>query len=112
MKKYIFILSFVSAIAFAQQPVEITYDTINRAFQAELQKLFQNFTDSQASQGNEVIVAFYDNQGEVRASTSTAGTPPYLAISNYKVNFMKSRQLTSTKGVFYFGSAPDFFSAP
>ncbi|MCH9631737.1 MAG: hypothetical protein S4CHLAM6_00540 [Chlamydiae bacterium] len=100
MKKYLLILSFLSVFAFAQQPVEITYDAVNREFQAQLQKLFQDFTDQQASQGNEVLVNYYDNMGEVRVSSGTAGAPSYLrTISNYKVQFMRERQLTSTKGV-------------
>ncbi len=68
--------------------------------------LFQNFTKQQAALGNEVLVNYYDNMGEVRVSSGTAGAPSYLrTISNYKVQFMRARQLPSTKGVIYSGKA-------
>ena len=104
MKKYLLMFSFFSVFAFAQQPVEITYDAVNREFQEQMQVLFQNFTKQQAAQGNEVLVNYYDNLGEVRVSSATAGAPSYLrTISNYKVQFMRERQLPSTKGVIYSG---------
>ncbi len=104
MKRYIFILVLLTGFGFTQQPVEITYDQVNQQFQAGLNQLFQNFVNQQASQGNEVVVTFYDNYGEERASIGTAGASSYLrAISNYKVKFMRDRQLISTKGVQYVG---------
>ncbi len=100
MKKYIFLGSLLSAILFAQQPVEVNYAVINQEFQKELLVLFQNFANSQAGQGNQILVSFYDNYGEVRVSTGSASTPSFLrSISDYKVKFMRSRQLYSTKGV-------------
>mgnify|MGYP006000491611 CR=1 FL=1 len=105
MKKYLLFISFISACAFAQQPIEITYDAVNREFQQELQKLFVNFSQNQASMGNEVLITFCDNLGEMRVSESSAGAPSYLrAISSYKVKFLKDRQLLSTQGVYYFGN--------
>lgn len=101
MKKYLFIFIFFSAVLTAQQPIEVDYEVINREFQKELLQIFQNFTNSQSSQGNQVIVSFYDNYGELRVSTGSASAPSFLrSISDYKVQFMKNRQLTSTKGVF------------
>lgn len=111
MKKMIALLGLASSALFAQQPIEITYDAVNREFQAQLQPLLQNFVSAQESQGNQVVVSFYDNLGEVRTTASSASCPSYLqAISNYKVNFMRSRQLTSTGGVFYFGVSPGSYT--
>lgn len=106
MKKYLFILVLLTGYSFAQQPVEVTYNEVNQQFQAGLNQLFQNFVNQQVSQGNQVMVTFYDNNGEERASAGSALAPSYLrAISNYKVKFMRDRQLTSTKGVQYTGGS-------
>ena|GEM_PF-3229280 len=108
MKKYLFALVLLTGFTFAQQPVEITYDAVNQEFQAGLNQLFQDFVNQQAAQGNEAVLTFYDNNGEERASMGTAAAPSYLrAISNYKVKFMRDRQLTSTKGVQYYGAVEE-----
>lgn len=110
MKKYLFALVLLTGFGFAQQPVEVTYDQVNQQFQAALNQLFQNFVNQQASQGNQLVVTFYDNNGEERATLGTAGAPSYLrAISNYKVKFMRDRQLTSTKGVQYIGDVAHIY---
>lgn len=107
MKKLFLILTIVSSYAFAVQNVEISYEQINQEFQAGLQQLFQNFANQQQAQGNEVVVTYYDNLGEVRTQVGTSGAPSYLqAVSNYKTVFMRSRQLESTKGVVYQGYLP------
>lgn len=104
MKKYLLALSLIASWGFCQQPIEFTYESINREFQKELSQLFQDFANQQSSQGNEVVITYYDNFGEPRVSVGTAAAPSYLrAISNYKAKFMRDRQLTSTKGVAYVG---------
>ena len=105
MKKYLMMLSLIAGSVFCQQPVEVNYDHVNRDFQTQLSQMFQEFAASQSSQGNEVVITFYDNFGEPRVSYGTAGAPSYLrAISNYKVKFMRDRQLVSTIGVVYVGT--------
>lgn len=100
MRKLLILLAFCSTFAFSQQSVEVNYEVINREFQKQLQQLLQSFTDNQSAQGNSVVVGFYDNNGEVRVSASSSSAPSYLkTITDYKVKFMRDRQLTSTKGV-------------
>lgn len=101
MKKYLFSMLFLGSFAFAQQPVEVNYEVINREFQKQLQQLLQNFADNQSAQGSSVVVGFYDNNGEARVTASSSSAPSYLrTITDYKVKFMQDRQLTSTKGVY------------
>lgn len=102
MRKFLVLLSLIASSTFAQQTVEVSYEAIDQEFQAAVTQLFQNFVNQQESQGSDVMISFYDNSGALRVTAGSAGAPSYLrAISDYKVKFMKERQLSSTQNVLY-----------
>lgn len=101
MKKWILIFSLVASWGYAQSST-VSYDASQREFNAALEQLLQEFTKAQEALGNEVIVTFYNAEGEAQMSQQSLNAPDFLKmLSDQKMNFMQKNKLLSTKGVYF-----------
>lgn len=100
---FLLLISCASQL-FCQQTVELVLDNVNKDFQKNLNQLFQDYVSKKEGQGAQVVISFADRSGEERVMVSSSNAPACLFVLNkYKVEAMKTRQIPSTKGLFYSG---------
>lgn len=99
MKKWLLVLTLLTSWGYAQNS-NSPYDITQREFNSAIEQIFQEFTEAQSALGNEVIVTFYNAEGEAQSSNQSSNAPDFLkTLSDYKMNFMLNNNLSSTKGI-------------